>query len=64
VVSDHVASCTSRGHTTDAVPFVVSVAADRDKTRGLKRAYHERDARELGIFIPEGYRLLERLLRE
>lgn len=63
VTSDHATPCAQRTHTADPVPFVVYVNRDDDRARTQKRAYHERDARELGIFIPEGHRLLERLLR-
>jgi len=64
VVPDHPTPCALRTHTADPVPFVLYVAGDEEKAKGQKRAYHERDARELGIFIAEGYTLIERLLRE
>ena len=63
VLADHATPCARRTHTTDPVPFSVYVSAHDDKTSGQKRGYHERDARELGIFVPEAYTLLERLLR-
>jgi 2,3-bisphosphoglycerate-independent phosphoglycerate mutase len=62
-VSDHATPCAARAHSTEPVPFLVYVAGDHAKVRGQKRAFHERDARELGIFIPDGHTLLERLLR-
>ncbi len=62
-LADHPTPCDRRIHTADAVPFVVYVSRDEEKSRTLKRSYHERDAREQGIFIPEAYTLLERLLR-
>ena len=45
------------------MPFAVYVSRDEEKNRAVKRSYHERDAREQGIFIPEAHTLLERLLR-
>ena len=62
-LADHPTPCDRRIHTADAVPFVVYASRDEEKNRTVKRSYHERDAREQGIFIPEAYTLLERLLR-
>jgi 2,3-bisphosphoglycerate-independent phosphoglycerate mutase len=63
VVSDHATPCTQKRHTADPVPFAVYLPADDRKTAGAARAFHERDAREQGIFIPEGHALMERFLR-
>jgi 2,3-bisphosphoglycerate-independent phosphoglycerate mutase len=60
---DHATPCGLRRHTDDPVPFVVYVTRDEDKPRAQNRQYHERDAREKGIFIPEGHTLMERLTR-
>jgi 2,3-bisphosphoglycerate-independent phosphoglycerate mutase len=63
VMADHPTPCGRRTHTADPVPFAVYVAEHEAKTVTQKRAYHERDAREQGIFVPEAHTLLERLLR-
>jgi 2,3-bisphosphoglycerate-independent phosphoglycerate mutase len=63
VLADHPTPCGRRTHTTDPVPFAVYVTAHESKTTAQKRGYHERDAREQGIFVPEAHTLLERLLR-
>jgi 2,3-bisphosphoglycerate-independent phosphoglycerate mutase len=63
VTADHPTPCARRAHTADPVPFVVYGAAHDARTSALKRAYHERDAREQGIFVPEADTLVERLLR-
>ena len=63
VLADHSTPCARRTHTTDPVPFTVYVSAHEEKTTSQKRGYHERDAREQGIFVPEAHTLLERLLR-
>jgi 2,3-bisphosphoglycerate-independent phosphoglycerate mutase len=63
VLADHSTPCARRTHTLDPVPFTVYVSAHDEKTMAQKRGYHERDAREQGIFVPEAHMLLERLLR-
>jgi len=63
VMPDHPTPCALKTHTSDPVPFVVYVSADEQKTRGVSRGYNERDAREQGIFIPDAYTLMDRLLR-
>jgi 2,3-bisphosphoglycerate-independent phosphoglycerate mutase len=63
VLPDHATSCAERRHTAEPVPFVVAVAADMAKAAGQARGFRERDARELGIFVPEAHTLLERVLR-
>jgi 2,3-bisphosphoglycerate-independent phosphoglycerate mutase len=60
---DHPTPCALKTHTSDPVPFLVYVSGDDQKARSSNRGYNERDARELGIFIPEAHSLLERLLR-
>ncbi len=49
--------------TAEPVPFVVYVAADEHKQRSASRRFHERDAREQGVSVPEGYSLIARMLR-
>src|SRR5579885_3074833 len=63
VLPDHATPCAERRHTAEPVPFVVAVAADLAKAAGQARGFRERDARELGIFVPEAHTLLERVLR-
>jgi len=63
VLPDHPTPCAQRTHTSDPVPFLVYVSRDEAKARGQKRGYHEKDAREHGIFIPEAHGLMSRLLR-
>jgi 2,3-bisphosphoglycerate-independent phosphoglycerate mutase len=63
VMGDQGTSCTRKSYSGDPVPFVAYVTKDDDKPRVQKRSYHERDAREQGIFIPEGHSLLGRMLR-
>jgi len=54
---------TGRAPTTEPVPFTVYVSGDDAKTAGAARRFHERDARDSGIFLPEAHGLMERLLR-
>jgi len=63
VLADHATPCGKRTHTAEPVPFVVYASAHDRRDGAQKRSYHERDAGELGIFVPEGHTLLERLLR-
>ncbi len=63
VAADHATACATRMHTAEPAPFVVYTSRDEGKPRGQKRGCSEKDAREQGIFIQEGYSLLERLLR-
>jgi 2,3-bisphosphoglycerate-independent phosphoglycerate mutase len=63
VMADHPTPCGRRAHTADPVPFAVYVSGHETKATTQKRAYHERDAREQGIFVPDAHTLLERLLR-
>ncbi|MFN8545681.1 MAG: 2,3-bisphosphoglycerate-independent phosphoglycerate mutase [Candidatus Binatia bacterium] len=63
VTADHMTSCARRAHVDEPVPFIVYTARDDEKPRGESRRFHERDAREHGIFIPEAHTLMERLLR-
>ena len=56
-------ACTGRAPTTEPVPFTVYVSGDDAKTTGAARRFHERDARDSGIFLPEAHGLMERLLR-
>jgi 2,3-bisphosphoglycerate-independent phosphoglycerate mutase len=62
-LSGHATPCGRRTHTADPVPFVVYAAAHEQRAAAGKRGFCERDAREYGIFVPEGHGLLDRLLR-
>jgi 2,3-bisphosphoglycerate-independent phosphoglycerate mutase len=63
VAADHVTSSGSRVHGADPVPFCVFTQREEAKTRGQKRGFCEKDAREQGIFIQEAHSLLDRLVR-
>jgi len=63
VMPDHPTPCGLRTHTDEPVPFIVYVGTDDRKTRTVARRYSERDARENGIFVPDGHTILGRLLR-
>lgn len=54
--------CSLTGQPEQAAPFVVGVRQDESRPRRDRR-FHERDAREQGIFIPEAHTLMERMLR-
>jgi 2,3-bisphosphoglycerate-independent phosphoglycerate mutase len=63
VMPDVDISSSARRPTAEPVPFTVYVSTDDAKTTGASRAFHERDARDNGIFLPEAHGLMERILR-
>jgi 2,3-bisphosphoglycerate-independent phosphoglycerate mutase len=63
LLPDVTTSSTQRTHLAEPVPFVVYTSADERKASGPHRGYSERDARDQGIFIPDGHSLVEKLLR-
>jgi 2,3-bisphosphoglycerate-independent phosphoglycerate mutase len=63
VIASHATACETRRHSSEPVPFVVGSSRDGDRKRKGKRRFQERDAREHGIFIPEPWTLLDRMLR-
>ncbi len=63
VLPGHATPCGRRTHTAEPVPFVIYVAAHEQRAGTAKRGFSEREAREYGIFLPEGHGLLDRLLR-
>ncbi|HDP24271.1 MAG TPA: phosphoglycerate mutase, partial [Deltaproteobacteria bacterium] len=58
-LSDHPTPIAKRTHTADPVPFVIY---DTTKTMNNPRRYSERDASLTGVFLEEGYTLLDKLL--
>ncbi len=60
VLPDHPTPIAKRTHTSDPVPYILYDSAVGKKT---DRGFSERQAREAGIFIEEGYRLLSKLLK-
>lgn len=63
VVAGHATSPSTRAHTADPVPFVVYASRPDHRSPHPRRRFHERDAREQGIFIPDGHGLIARLTR-
>jgi 2,3-bisphosphoglycerate-independent phosphoglycerate mutase len=63
VIASHTTACETRRHSGEPVPFVIGSSRDGDRKRRGKRRFQERDAREHGIFIPEPWTLLDRMLR-
>lgn len=60
VLPDHPTPIEDRTHTNDAVPFMIY---DSTKKRNKKAGFSEKDAEETGIFIEDGYKLLDTLLK-
>ncbi|MBO5953609.1 MAG: cofactor-independent phosphoglycerate mutase [Oscillospiraceae bacterium] len=59
ILPDHPTPVRLRTHTADPVPYILY-----DSTRQQKKLsrYSEQEAAATGIFVPEGYRLMERFL--
>lgn len=59
ILPDHPTPVRLRTHTADPVPYILY-----DNTRQQKKLsrYSEQEAASTGIFVPEGWRLMERLL--
>ena len=59
VLPDHPTPIRVRTHTSDSVPYMLY-----DSTRPQRHTwnYNEKEAAESGIFVGEGYRLIDRLL--
>ena len=60
VLPDHPNPIRYRTHTGDPVPFVLYDSTD-EKATGRK--YNEKEAQSTGLFIEQGYTMLERLLK-
>ncbi len=62
LMPDHPTPLKKRVHTADPVPFAILRSGTSEKH--LERTYSERAAREAGIYVDEGYKLIEMLLHE
>lgn len=60
IMPDHPTPIRCRTHTSDPVPYILY-----DSTRQQKKiaGYSEREAAATGIFVPQGYKLLDRLIQ-
>lgn len=61
VLPDHPTPVRIRTHASDAVPYMLY---DNTKKREASWNYNEREAKESGIYIEEGYRLIEHLFEK
>ena len=60
VMPDHPTPIRCRTHTSDPVPYILY---DSTCERKSVARYSEKDAKQTGIYEPEGYRLMDRLLK-
>lgn len=58
LLPDHPTPIRCRTHTSNPVPFILY---DRTQERRMRSVYSEREAAERGEYVPDGYRLIERL---
>ena len=60
ILPDHPTPVRIRTHTADPVPYILY---DSTRQRKMLRRYSEKEAAATGIFVPEGYRLMERFIK-
>jgi 2,3-bisphosphoglycerate-independent phosphoglycerate mutase len=62
VTTDHYTPITVRTHTTEPIPFAMYGTGIRAASQG-PGGFNEKNAESRGLFVPEGYKLIERLIR-
>jgi 2,3-bisphosphoglycerate-independent phosphoglycerate mutase len=62
VTTDHYTPISVRTHTTEAVPFAICGAGISAASQGAG-GFNERNAEARGVFVADGYKLIERLIR-
>lgn len=62
VATDHYTPVSVRTHTTEPVPFAICGTGITPPEGGGRDRFCEEDARARGLFVPEGYKLIERLV--
>ena len=60
VAPDHYTPVVKKAHIEDPVPFIFS-GSDVKKASGLE--YTEKNAKSTGVYLPEGYSLMQYLIR-
>ncbi len=63
VLPDHPTPLCIKTHASDPVPFIICSSADLVQQPSAQRCYSEQDARAAGLFIPDGYTLMNRLIK-
>lgn len=68
IMPDHPTPIACRTHTANPVPYLLydSILSDSTRSYGAQHSavgYNEKEAAKSGIFVAEGYRLIEKLLR-
>lgn len=59
IMPDHPTPIRVRTHVSDPVPYLLY---DSRKKQGKGLLYSEKNAREAGVFVPDGYRMIDKLL--
>lgn len=59
IMPDHPTPIHVRTHVSDPVPYLLY---DSRKKQGKGLLYSEKNAREAGVFVPDGYRMIDKLL--
>ncbi len=64
VLPDHPTPLSIKTHASDPVPFVLYTSQDNTKTVKESRGYNEKDARETGIYIANGWELMNKFITQ
>jgi 2,3-bisphosphoglycerate-independent phosphoglycerate mutase len=62
VTTDHYTPVSVRTHTTEPIPFAICGTGISASPQG-GGGFNEKNAKTRGLFVPEGYKLIERLMR-
>ena len=60
VMPDHPTPLAIKTHTRDAVPYLIFKSTDRKPAKEIR--YTEADAEKTGIYVPDGYEIIKKLL--
>ncbi len=64
LMPDHPTPLATKTHASDPVPFVLCSSDDLKKDSAQSRTYCEQDAKDSGVFVAEGWKLMSRLIQK
>ena len=63
VLPDHETPVSIKTHASGPVPFIIYSSKDRDKKKNEAIGYNEKDAGDSGLFIQNGWELMDRFIK-
>ncbi len=63
VLPDHQTPLSIKTHASGPVPFLIYSSEDRSKKKNEGTGYNERDAKKSGLFIKQGWKLMDRFIK-